>query len=105
MTICRSAGQQAVHRESRLMRSLALALATLGPSAITRHPPASFTAGEAVELRALLAIAVMGGRCLSTVLVLLSMPAVLLLTARGKKVDPLAKVEDRAPYVPHVDQA
>ncbi len=37
--------------------------------------------GEAAELRAPLAVAVMGGLCSSTVLTLLSLPAVLLLTA------------------------
>jgi hydrophobic/amphiphilic exporter-1 (mainly G- bacteria), HAE1 family len=44
--------------------------------------PPTISPGEAVELRAPLAIAVMGGLCSSTVLVLLSLPAVLLLTAR-----------------------
>ena len=67
--------------------------------------PPSFTAGEAVELRAPLAIAVMGGLCSSTVLVLLSLPAVLLLTARKKRDEETTPVDDRAPYVPHVDQA
>jgi HAE1 family hydrophobic/amphiphilic exporter-1 len=49
--------------------------------------PPTFTAGEAVELRARLAIAVMGGLCSSTLLTLLSLPSVLLLTARmtGRK--------------------
>jgi len=63
--------------------------------------PPSFTAGEAVELRAPLAIAVMGGLCSSTVLVLLSLPAVLLLTARKKHHDATPPVDERAPYVPH----
>ncbi|MBA3701088.1 MAG: efflux RND transporter permease subunit [Planctomycetes bacterium] len=66
--------------------------------------PPSIAAGEAVELRAPLAIAVMGGLCSSTVLVLLSLPSVLLLTAR--KTTPAATTtDDRAPYVPHADQA
>jgi HAE1 family hydrophobic/amphiphilic exporter-1 len=49
--------------------------------------PPAFHAGEAVELRAPLAIAVMGGLCSSTLLTLLSLPSVLLLTARltGRK--------------------
>ena len=47
--------------------------------------PPSIASGEAVELRAPLAIAVMGGLCSSTVLVLVSLPSVLLLTARGRK--------------------
>jgi hydrophobic/amphiphilic exporter-1 (mainly G- bacteria), HAE1 family len=38
--------------------------------------------GEAVELRAPLAVAVMGGLCSSTLLTLVSLPSVLLLTAR-----------------------
>ena len=38
--------------------------------------------GEAVELRAPLAVAVMGGLCSATVLTLISLPSVLLLTAR-----------------------
>lgn len=64
--------------------------------------PPSITAGEAVELRAPLAIAVMGGLCSSTVLVLLSLPAVLLLTARKKRDEATTvPVDDRAPYVPH----
>ncbi len=44
--------------------------------------PPTIAVGEAVELRAPLAIAVMGGLCSSTVLVLLSLPSVLLLVAR-----------------------
>jgi HAE1 family hydrophobic/amphiphilic exporter-1 len=48
--------------------------------------PISISAGEAVELRAPLAIAVMGGLCSSTILVLLSLPSVLLLTARKTKI-------------------
>ena len=53
--------------------------------------PISISAGEAVELRAPLAIAVMGGLCSSTILVLLSLPSVLLLTARKTKIaQPLA---------------
>lgn len=49
--------------------------------------PPTIHAGEAVELRAPLAIAVMGGLCSSTLLTLLSLPSVLLLTARltGRK--------------------
>jgi hydrophobic/amphiphilic exporter-1 (mainly G- bacteria), HAE1 family len=47
--------------------------------------PPSISAGEAVELRAPLAIAVMGGLCSSTILVLLALPSVLLLTARNPK--------------------
>lgn len=62
--------------------------------------PPTITAGEAVELRAPLAIAVMGGLCSSTVLVLLSLPAVLLLTAR-KTLPAATPVDDRASYVPH----
>jgi len=63
--------------------------------------PITITAGEAVELRAPLAIAVMGGLCSSTVLVLLSLPAVLLLTARKKRREISVPTDDRAPYVPH----
>jgi hydrophobic/amphiphilic exporter-1 (mainly G- bacteria), HAE1 family len=63
--------------------------------------PPSISAGEAVELRAPLAIAVMGGLCSSTVLVLLSLPSVLLLTARKKRSETSAPADDRAPYVPH----
>ena len=48
--------------------------------------PISISAGEAVELRAPLAIAVMGGLCSSTILVLLSLPSVLLLTAKKSKI-------------------
>ncbi len=48
--------------------------------------PITISAGEAVELRAPLAIAVMGGLCSSTILVLLSLPSVLLLTARKTKI-------------------
>ncbi len=44
--------------------------------------------GEAVELRAPLAVAVMGGLCSSTVLVLLSLPAVLLWAARRSAAHP-----------------
>ena len=44
--------------------------------------PPTISPGEAVELRAPLAIAVMGGLFSSTILVLISLPAVLLLTAR-----------------------
>jgi HAE1 family hydrophobic/amphiphilic exporter-1 len=44
--------------------------------------PPTIAVGEAVELRAPLAIAVMGGLCSSTVLVLLCLPSVLLLVAR-----------------------
>jgi hypothetical protein len=46
--------------------------------------PPTIAVGEAVELRAPLAIAVMGGLCSSTVLVLLSLPSVLLLVARER---------------------
>jgi HAE1 family hydrophobic/amphiphilic exporter-1 len=46
--------------------------------------PPTISPGEAVELRAPLAIAVMGGLFSSTILVLISLPAVLLLTARKK---------------------
>jgi hydrophobic/amphiphilic exporter-1 (mainly G- bacteria), HAE1 family len=63
--------------------------------------PLSINAGEAVELRAPLAIAVMGGLCSSTVLVLLSLPSVLLLTARKTVPTAPMPVDDRAPYVPH----
>ena len=40
--------------------------------------------GEAVELRAPRAVAVMGGLCSATVLTLISLPSVLLLAAGGK---------------------
>jgi len=43
--------------------------------------------GEAAELRAPLAVAVMGGLCSATVLTLISLPSVLLLTARLTSVD------------------
>jgi HAE1 family hydrophobic/amphiphilic exporter-1 len=56
---------------------------TLGWSVHWGLPP-TFVPGEAVELRAPLAIAVMGGLFSSTILVLLSLPSVLLLTARKK---------------------
>jgi HAE1 family hydrophobic/amphiphilic exporter-1 len=53
---------------------------SLGWSVHWDFPP-SIIPGEAVELRAPLAIAVMGGLFSSTLLVLISLPAVLLLTA------------------------
>jgi HAE1 family hydrophobic/amphiphilic exporter-1 len=52
--------------------------------------PPAIAVGEAVELRAPLAIAVMGGLCSSTVLVLLSLPSVLLLVARSPAPPPRA---------------
>jgi HAE1 family hydrophobic/amphiphilic exporter-1 len=48
--------------------------------------------GEAVELRAPLAVAVMGGLCSSTILTLVSLPAVLLLTT------PATPTNDAAPH-------
>jgi HAE1 family hydrophobic/amphiphilic exporter-1 len=48
--------------------------------------PPTISAGEAVELRAPLAIAVMGGLCSSTLLVLLSLPSVLLLVSRERTI-------------------
>ena len=63
--------------------------------------PPSISAGEAVELRAPLAIAVMGGLCSSTVLVLLSLPSVLLLTSRKTKAAAITSADYRVPYVPH----
>jgi HAE1 family hydrophobic/amphiphilic exporter-1 len=56
--------------------------------------PPTISVGEAVELRAPLAIAVMGGLCSSTVLVLLSLPSVLLLVAR-------TPAQPRAADAPH----
>jgi hydrophobic/amphiphilic exporter-1 (mainly G- bacteria), HAE1 family len=57
--------------------------------------PPTISPGEAVELRAPLAIAVMGGLCSSTVLVLLSLPAVLLLTAGKKSGDAVSESQGR----------
>jgi hydrophobic/amphiphilic exporter-1 (mainly G- bacteria), HAE1 family len=50
--------------------------------------PPSIVPGESVELRAPLAIAVMGGLFSSTILVLISLPAVLLLTAGRNRLPP-----------------
>jgi HAE1 family hydrophobic/amphiphilic exporter-1 len=47
--------------------------------------PPTISVGEAVELRAPLAIAVMGGLCSSTVLVLLCLPSVLLMVSRTRQ--------------------
>jgi hydrophobic/amphiphilic exporter-1 (mainly G- bacteria), HAE1 family len=55
--------------------------------------PMSISTGEAVELRAPLAIAVMGGLCSSTILVLLALPSVLLLTARRTKISSTATTD------------
>jgi multidrug efflux pump subunit AcrB len=63
--------------------------------------PITVSVGEAVELRAPLAIAVMGGLCSSTALVLVSLPSVLLLTARRRPSEvrrPMSDVPE-----PHAD--
>ena len=60
--------------------------------------PPTIAVGEAVELRAPLAIAVMGGLCSSTLLVLLSLPSVLLLVARAPApLEPPAPAAQPAP--------